>query len=188
ARVPQGAGGGRGGATSPDTVEPQWLSESSDKLYFTRQSRDLHKVDVCVANSETGDVKVLVEERLNTYIETKPLRLANNGQDLIFWSERTGWGHYYVYDAATGTLKNALTSGEYVTTGIEGVDDKARVAYVAAVGREGGEDPYFPHMYRVSLDGTSIKLLDPGDANHAVAIADSNRYFVDNASRIDAAP
>jgi dipeptidyl-peptidase 4 len=183
-----GGGGGGQGAQNPDAPPPQWLSDSSDNLYFTRVSRDLHKVDVCVAAPDTGDVKVLIEERLNTYIETKPLRLANNGQDLLFWSERTGWGHYYVYDAASGALKNALTSGEYVTMNIEGVDDKARVAYVAAVGREPGEDPYFPHLYRVSFDGGSIKLLDPGDANHAVSLADSNRYFVDNASRVDAAP
>ena len=101
----RGGGQGQGASTNPDAPEPQWLSETSDKLYFTRTSRDLHKVDVCVASPDTGDVKVLFEERLNTYIETKPLRLANNGQDLMFWSERTGWGHYYVYDAASGALK-----------------------------------------------------------------------------------
>ena len=179
------AGGGRGGQ-NPDAPPPMWLSDTSDKLYFTRISRDQHKVDVCIAAPDTGDVKVLVEERLNTYIETKPLRLASAGQDLIFWSERTGWGHYYVYDAASGALKNALTAGEYVTTGIEGLDDKARVAYVAGVGREAGEDPYYPHLYRVGYDGSAIKLLDPGNASHAVSLADSNRYFVDNVSRVDA--
>ena len=121
-----GGGRGQGAGTNPDVPEPQWLSETSDKLYVTRTSRDLHKVDVCVANPENGDVKVLIEERLNTYIETKPLRLANNGQDLIFWSERTGWGHYYLYDANSGALKNALTSGEFVTTGLDAIDDKAR--------------------------------------------------------------
>jgi dipeptidyl-peptidase-4 len=189
ARFAGGRGGGGGQAgQNPDAPPPQWLSDTSDKLYFTRTSRDLHKVDVCVAAPDTGEVKVIVEERLNTYIETKPLRLANNGQDLIFWSERTGWGHYYLYDAATGALKNALTSGEYVTTSVEGVDDKARVAYIAAVGKETGEDPYFPHLYRVGYDGASIKLLDPGDASHAIALSESNKYFVDNASRVDAAP
>ena len=145
-------------------------------------------MDAAVASPDTGEVKVVVEERLNTYIETKPLRLANNGQDLLFWSERTGWGHYYVYDANSGALKNPLTSGEYVTMSIDGVDDKARVAYVSAVGRESGEDPYYPHLYRVSYDGATVKLLDPGDASHAVTLSESNRFFVDNASRIDAAP
>jgi len=181
------AGGGRGGA-APDAPEPQWLSDTPDKLYFTRTSRDQHKVDVCVANPETGEAKVLIEERLNTYVETKPLRLANGGQELIHWSERTGWGHYYLYDAGTAALKNAITSGEYVTTALEGVDDKARVAFVTAVGREPGEDPYYPHLYRVSLDGSGIKLLNPGDASHAVSLSESKRYFVDNASRVDRAP
>jgi hypothetical protein len=27
---------------------------------------------------------------LNTYIESKPLRIANGGADVIFWSERDG--------------------------------------------------------------------------------------------------
>lgn len=184
-------GGGRGGgvgAGADQPPPPQWLSDANDKLYFTRMSRDLHRLDVCVAAPDTGEVKVLIEERLNTYIETKPLRLAANGQELIFWSERTGWGHFYLYDATTGALKNAITAGEFVTTAIEGVDDKARVLFFTAVGREPGEDPYYPHLYRVNLDGTGLKLLNPGDASHATSLSESNRYFVDTASRVDAAP
>ena len=119
----RGGGGGGQGVPNPDAPPAQWLSDTSDKLYFLRSSRDLHKVDAAVASPDTGEVKVIVEERLNTYIETKPLRLANNGQDLLFWSERTGWGHYYLYDANSGALKNPLTSGEYVTMSIDGVDE-----------------------------------------------------------------
>jgi dipeptidyl aminopeptidase/acylaminoacyl peptidase len=204
-----GGGGGRGMAADPEQIPPapQWLSDATDKLYFTRQSRDLHKLDVCLANPDTGEVKAIVEERLNTYIETKPLRLGNNQQDLIFWSERSGWGHFYLYDANTGTLKNAITSGEYVTTALEAVDDKPApaapakgkapavkgtaqptVMYFSAAGREPNEDPYFPHLYRVNLDGTGLKLLDPGDANHTAVLNESNHYFVDNASRVDDVP
>jgi dipeptidyl aminopeptidase/acylaminoacyl peptidase len=186
-----GRGGGRGGnAVGPQgrPIPAQWLSESSSKLYFTRQSRDLHRVDVCVGDVTTGEVKTLIEERLNTYIETKPLRLAGGGNELIFWSERDGWGHFYLYDANTGTLKNRITEGEYVTTGIESVDDKARVLYFNAAGREKGEDPYYTHLYRVGLDGTGLKLLNPGNASHSVSVSESARFFVNNASRIDAAP
>jgi dipeptidyl-peptidase-4 len=75
-------------------VTQKWLSETSDKLYFNRTSRDLHKIDVCVADTATGEVKTLIEERLNTYVEIKPLRLLASGE-MIHWSERDGWGHYY---------------------------------------------------------------------------------------------
>jgi hypothetical protein len=72
----------------------------------------------------------LVEERLNTYIETKPLRLVNNQQDLIFWSERTGWGHFYLYDANTGALKTRSRRAS-ASRPASTVDDK-RDPYFAA--------------------------------------------------------
>jgi dipeptidyl aminopeptidase/acylaminoacyl peptidase len=185
-----GRGGGGGGATAPGQrpTPSQWLSPGTDKLYITRLSRDMHKLDACVADTKTGDVKPLIEERLNTYIESKPLRLADNGQSLVFWSERDGWGHFYLYDANTGALKNRITDGEFVTTGLEAIDEKLRVAYISAAGREKGEDPYYTHVYRVGLDGTGLKLLDPGEATHTVSVAQSNKYFVDNASRVNGSP
>jgi dipeptidyl aminopeptidase/acylaminoacyl peptidase len=182
-------GGGRGGAAQgPPPPPAEWLSDSADKLYFTRQSRDLHRLDVCVGDTTTGEVKTLIEERLNTYIETKPLRLVTSQTELVFWSERDGWGHFYLYDAATGALKNRITEGEFVTTGIESVDEKARALYITAAGREKGEDPYYTHLYRVGFDGSGMKLLNPGDASHSTSMAESGRYFVDNASRVNGAP
>jgi dipeptidyl aminopeptidase/acylaminoacyl peptidase len=169
-------------------VPAEWLSDSPDKLYFTRLSRDQHRLDVVVANTATGDGQTLIEERLNTYVESKPLRLLNNGTEMIFWSERDGWAHYYLYDASTGALKNRITEGEYVATDIERIDEKARQLYFSAGGREKGEDPYYTHLYRVGLDGTGLKLLNPGNASHAVSVSESARYFVDNASRVDGAP
>ena len=81
-----------------------------------------------------------------------------------------------------------ITSGEYVTTGIVGVDEKTRMLYFTAVGREAGEDPYFQHFYSVNIDTSVVKLLDPGNSSHAVALNDKNTFFVDNSSRIDTAP
>jgi dipeptidyl-peptidase 4 len=170
-----------------DKTTPQWVSDTSDKLYFSRLSRDMHRLDVCVANTETGDVKTLIEERLNTYIESKPLRLINNGQELIFWSERDGWGHYYLFDG-DGKLKNQITSGEYVCDSIEGIDEKSRTIFFTAFGREAGEDPYYSHFYRINLDGNGLKLLNPGDASHNVNESDSNKFFVSTSSKVNTAP
>ncbi|RPJ01124.1 MAG: S9 family peptidase, partial [Candidatus Aminicenantes bacterium] len=165
----------------------QWLSDTPDKLYFGRQTRDLHGYEACIADTATGEVKVLIEERLNTYVDVEPLRLLGGGKEMIWWSERDGWGHYYLYDG-DGKLKTQLTSGEFVGQGVEKVDEKARVLYFAACGREPGEDPYFTHLYRVNLDGTGLKQLDKGDASHVADMNDPGRYFVDNFSRVDAAP
>lgn len=168
-------------------TDPQWLAEGSGKLYFERQSRDLHKLDICVANPETGEVTTLIEDRMNTYIESKPLRLINNGEEMLYWSERDGWGHWYLYDGK-GTMKNQITSGEFVTEAIDSIDEKARVVTFTAEGREPGENPYFTHAYSIRMDGTGMKMLDPGDFSHAIAMADDGKYFVDNSSRVNTAP
>jgi dipeptidyl-peptidase 4 len=171
-----------------EKTESTWSGAGgSDKLYFTRLSRDEHRLDVCVADAVSGEVKTLIPERMNVYIEEKPLKFLSGGTEMLWWSERDGWGHYYLY-GADGTLKNQVDHGEYVAEDLSSVDEKARTVMMTASGREDGENPYFMHNYRVNLDGSGIKLLDPGDASHAVSVSDNGKYFVDNSSRVNSAP
>jgi len=164
-----------------------WLSPTSDILYFGRISRDLHRYDVCRADTTSGETTVVIEEVLNTYVETQPLRLVDGGKELIWWSERDGWGHYYLYEGS-GKLIRQLTSGEFTAQGVTGLDEKARLLYFYACGRESNEDPYYLHLYSVGLDGKGLKLLNPGDANHSGGMNDSAQYFIDTFSRVDTAP
>jgi len=176
------------GAQMPVTrVSPRWLSDTSDKLYFTSTDRDFRKIDVCVADTASGSSKTLIEERSNVWLSMKPLRLVNNGQELVWWSERDGWGHYYLFDAA-GKLKNQITSGEYVTDQILSLDEKTRMLYFTANGHEHAEDPYYTHLYRANLDGTGLQSMTPGNFSHAFSSPDDGRYFEDTFSRVDTAP
>jgi len=171
-----------------DDYHPRvWLATTADKVYFTRTSRDLKRIDVCVANSLTGEVKVLVEERLNTYVETRPLGLVNNGTELIHWSERDGWAHFYLFDEQ-GNMKNQITSGPFHCESIEAIDEKNRILYFTANARESNEDPYYLHLYRVNFDGTSLKLLNKGNFNHTVSMNDAHTYFVNTFSRVNIIP
>jgi dipeptidyl-peptidase-4 len=174
--------------TRDDDYRPSlWLSETPDKLYFSRTSRDLKRIDICYADTSIGDVKVLIEERLNTYVETRSLGFIDNGKELVHWSERDGWAHFYLYDG-DGNLEKQLTSGPFHCENIVGIDEKARVLYFTANGREAGEDPYYLHLYRVNLDGTGLQLLNKDNFNHRISGNDSNLYFIDNYSRVDTIP
>ena len=168
-------------------LSPKWAADTSDKLYFTSRSRDFRQVEVDVADSTTGKVQKLIEERSNVWMTQKPLRLVENGKEMLWWSERDGWGHFYLYDGQ-GKLKNQVTAGEYVTDQVASVDEKTRTLYFTANGREAGEDPYYTHLYRTGLDGNGLKLLTPGNFTHAVSWPDSGKYFVDAFSRVDTAP
>jgi len=171
-----------------DDYHPQvWLAKTSDKIYFSRTSRDLKRIDICVANSSTGEVKVLVEERLNTYVETRPLGLVNNGTELIHWSERDGWAHFYLYDEQ-GNMKKQITSGPFHCESIEAIDEKNRILYFTANARESNEDPYYLHLYRVNFDGTGLKLLNKGNFNHTVSMNDAHTCFVNTYSCVNIIP
>ncbi len=163
-----------------------WLG-TPEKFYLTRTSRDLKRIDVCMADVAAGTVQPLIEERMNTYLETRKVGLVNAGKELIHWSERDGWGHFYLYDEA-GKLKTQLTSGPFHCEEILGIDEKKRVLYFSANNREPNEDPYYLHIYRVNLDGTGLRLLNAGDADHAMSLNDNQLFFVDTYSKINTVP
>ncbi|MCW3073859.1 MAG: peptidase [Flaviaesturariibacter sp.] len=174
-------------STRDDDWRPlRWLGDDG-KFYFTRTSRDLKRIDLCSVDIATGEVKTLVPERSNTYVETRRPGIVNGGKELIQWSERDGWAHLYLYEG-NGTLKNQITSGSYHVENITGVDEKKRVVYFSANGREKGEDPYYHHLYRVNFDGSGLRLLNAGDYEHDMSMNDDETYFVDNFSRVNAAP
>ncbi|TDH25580.1 S9 family peptidase [Segetibacter sp. 3557_3] len=173
--------------TRDDDFRPiMWLG-TIDKLYFSRTSRDLKRIDICTVDINTGEVKPLIEERMNTYVETRKPGLVNGGDEIIQWSERDGWAHFYLYDSK-GKLKNQITSGAFHSEDIVGIDDKKRVLYFTANGREQNEDPYYTHVYRINFDGSGLRLLNGGEFEHTTSMNDSRSFFVDNFSRVNSVP
>ncbi|HKG05512.1 MAG TPA: DPP IV N-terminal domain-containing protein [Pedobacter sp.] len=163
-----------------------WLGNNS-KIYFSRTSRDLKRVDVCTIDISTGAVKPLIEERFNTYVEINRPGLIGDGKEIIHWSERDGWAHFYLFDS-NGKLKNQITKGAFHCESIVNIDEKNRVLYFTANGREGKENPYYMHLYRINFNGTGLQLLNPGDYDHAVNMNDENRFFINNFSRVNTVP
>jgi dipeptidyl aminopeptidase/acylaminoacyl peptidase len=173
-----------------DDVE--W-SEDGAHLAFVSTSRDHKQETLRVADAATGEVRDVMSERAATYFESGSFANGNNGgsvnwrymaqtNEVIWFSERDGWGQLYLYDARTGALKNAITHGEGNVTEVLRVDERARVIYLLAVGKEAGRDPYYAALYRVNFDGSGMRLLTPEDANHEVSISPDGRTFVDRYS------
>lgn len=160
-----------------------WLGDD-DWFMFGRSSRDLKRIDVGRVSID-GEVDILVEERANTYLDLRRPELIAGKQTFIHWSQRDGWGHYYRYDME-GNLLNPITEGAYYTASVVGLE--GNTLYFAANGREEGEDPYYLHLYRVNVDGSGLQLLNPGDYDHQARMNESNRFFVNNYSRVNTAP
>ncbi len=138
-----------------------------------------------VADAETGAVRDVLEETADTYFESGvdgiSWRVLFDTDEVIWYSERDGWGHLYLYDLTTGRLKNRITEGAWAVQQLRHVDPENRVLYFTAGGRD-GSDPYFEHFYRVDMDGSDLRLLTPEDAHHTVTMAPSGRFFIDSYS------
>jgi dipeptidyl aminopeptidase/acylaminoacyl peptidase len=171
-----------------DLADAEWSPDSS-RLAFVSTSRDHKHEQMRIANAATGAVRDVLEEKVATHFESGEnefnWRYLAASNEVIWFSERDNWGHLYLYDAATGRLKNQITSGEWAVTRVLRVDEKNRVVYFLVVGREKGRNPYFTHLYRIGLDGKNLSLLTPEDGNHTITLSLSGRFFVDGYSRPD---
>jgi dipeptidyl aminopeptidase/acylaminoacyl peptidase len=165
----------------------------SDRLRLVRRDRLQRNLELIEVDLASKAVRSLISESVeNSSLERQNVRYVIDDEkskrgDMLWWSERSGWGHYYLYDH-DGRLKRPVTSGPWRAEAIIGIDSTKRVAWIAGVGREEGENPYYRHLYRLGLDNGSVTLLDPGEANHTSslgALSPSKRYLVDNFSRID---
>lgn len=172
------------------TVNVLWSSqEEADKLILLRKDRPLKNLDVCLADANTGEVKVLFSEEIWPYFnnEYSQLSVLNEGKDLIWWSERTGWGQLYHYDG-NGKLLNKITDGYFVTGRIQQIDTLNRMLYFEAFGREKDVHPYYSMTYKASVDRGGMTLVTPEAANHTFSMSKSSRYYVDTYSTVDMVP
>ena len=171
-----------------DWDDVEW-SPDATHLAFVSTSRDHKDEHLRVADAATGAVRDVLEEKAATQYESGwgrvNWRYLPESNEVIWFSERDNWGHLYLYDLATGKLKNQITSGDWVVTQLLRVDEKNRLLYFLADGREKGENPYFAHLYRIGFDGKNLALLTPEDGNHEVSFSNSGRYFFDSYSKPD---
>ncbi|QNI38347.1 DPP IV N-terminal domain-containing protein [Edaphobacter sp. 4G125] len=163
----------------------QW-SDDSKQLAFVSTSRDHKQEWLRVANAESGDVREVMTETAPKFFESGNDRVNWKylwGTDEVLWfSERDGWGQMYLYDGKTGKLKNQITHGEGNVTQVLLVNAAERTLYFLGVGKEKGRDPYFRHYYSIRFDGSGMKLLTPEDADHEVSASPDGKYFIDVAS------
>jgi dipeptidyl-peptidase 4 len=161
----------------------------SSEIYFLRKKRTRDEIELCAGNIATGEVRVIIHETGKPYINENLFKVSiiNKGNDILWWSDRTGWGHYYLYDN-DGTLKHAITQGNWTAGRIMHTDTLNNTLFLYGYGKEAGRNPYYAHVYKVGLDGKSAVLLTPENATHAIYFSPAGHYFVDNFSTINTPP
>jgi len=177
----------------------QWRRDGR-AFTFEYNERGHQRYRIVEVNATTGTARALVDESASTFIDYRRAdgTLSNagrtfrfdvdDGREIIWLSERDGWAHLYLYDGATGAVKNQITKGAFVVRAVQRVDTVARQVYFSAGGMDPQQDPYFAHFYRVNFDGSGLTPLTQAAADHEVTFSPDGSLYVDEWSRVDMAP
>jgi len=162
-------------------LDVRW-SEDASQLAFISSSRDHKEAQLRVADPETGLVRDVLRETVDTYYESgvdaENWDVFFDTGEVLWYSERSNWGHLYLYELSTGTLIRQVTSGPWAVQQLRRVDRNNRQLYFTGAGREDG-NPYYQYLYRINMDGSDLRLLTPDSAHHVFRFSPSGEYFVD---------
>ena len=185
-------GSARAAPLAPSAGEREGAPLARKELFFVTADHGGQTYGLAAMDLDTGAVRTVVEESETHFYAFSArdyhrpnFHVTADGSEALWYSQRSGAGQLYLYDARTGELKNQVTEGGVVFDIIR-VDDAARQVYFTAGGREDGRNPYFAHLYRASFDraaqdraaqdraaqdrdaqaGGDAELLTPEDAAH----------------------
>jgi dipeptidyl aminopeptidase/acylaminoacyl peptidase len=176
---------------NPYDLSPLVWYKDSRAATFEYNQRGHQVYRIIEVNGETGAARAVVSEEPKTFFSYsgKKYRFdVDDGKEVIWMSERNGWNHLYLYDGATGAVKNQITTGGWVVRNVVKVDEKTRQIWFAASGMYPERDPYFVHYYRIDFDGSGLMPLTQADANHVVGFSTDMTWYVDTYSRVDLPP
>ena len=178
------------GVVAADGGEPVWMDiGEEDDIYLPRVvwrpdgvlagivlNRAQTELRLHLFDTDTGTVLRTLEERSEPWLNLGDFRFLETGE-LLWSSERSGFRHLYLYDAALQESRE-LTSGEWVVTRIVEVDEAGRTVFFSGT-REGAVER---HLYRVGLDGGEVERLTSEPGVHGCTVAPDSSTFVDTFS------
>ncbi|HMX29060.1 MAG TPA: DPP IV N-terminal domain-containing protein, partial [Blastocatellia bacterium] len=166
----------------------EWRKDSH-AFTFEYNQRGHQVYRVIEVETTGGRPRAVISEEPKTffcYSGKKYIYNVADGKEVIWMSERDGWNHLYLFDGATGAVKNQITKGNWIVRNVDKVDEEKRQIWFEASGMTPGKDPYLIHYYRINFDGTGLTAFTEADGNHVVSFSADRKYYVDTWSRVDA--
>ena len=152
-----------------------WWSADSRSIYFIDENRGATKISVNRFDLDSGKVTTLFEEVSDTFVKLAhttddlPLFLPSpETEELIWFSERSGWGHLYLYSLKTGQQKNVITEGSWVVREVLNFNTTTRELLIQTAGRDIRTSPYYADICTVNVDTGKITEIATGNFEHTI--------------------
>jgi dipeptidyl-peptidase-4 len=150
-----------------------WTPDS-EKIFFYVQDRTQTWLDFDTVPKRAGQAACLFRDKTKAWIDVLDDPKFLSDGSFLFFSERTGFKHLYLYDK-DGKLKHAVTKGKWEARRLEHVDEKNDLIYVTGT----RDSQIAENLYQVKLEGGEIKRLTKATASHRVNISPDGKYFID---------
>jgi len=161
----------------------EW-SDEPGICYIENTTRGYQEVNLYRFDVKNKKQELMYNEKSTTNIDNYNAWPMDKWGKIIITSERDGWKQLYTLDVKDKTLK-PLTNGSYYVNSIYSIDEKNKIIFFIASGKEPGRNPYYQHLYKINIDGKGFALLTPENANHDISVSPDGKYFTDNISTPD---
>jgi dipeptidyl-peptidase-4 len=167
-----------------------WAPDGS-ALYVQRQNREQTVLDMLKVDPETGAATPVFTEKAavaDYWINLgDDYKLLDNG-DLVWWSERDGYGHLYLYSAGDDWQDaRQLTRGAFVVSKLVGADQVAKRLFYLATS---AKDPLEQHVYALDYADPAAQpqRLTETDYTHSATMDGKGQTLVITRSNDDTPP
>lgn len=131
-------------------------------------------------DATSGDfISTLFEEKNDRYVEPEhpAVFLNDDPSKFLWWSERDGYNHLYLY-SDEGRLIKQVTQGNWIVTDFHGVSKDGKNIFITST----KDSPLERHLYKVSLKSGKMSKLTNGAGYHSITANENNTLFMDNFS------
>jgi dipeptidyl-peptidase-4 len=164
----------------------QWTPDGKE-LLFHRLNRLQNRLELCLADPATGEVRVVLVEEQRCYQNHLPkLRfLSKQPRGFLWESERTGFAHFELR-SLDGGEPIVLTKGGFAMREIHWIDEDAGTLWCIGYS---GPVAINPHLWRVALDGSGGNEVTTSDMHwSAFSVAPDGGHVIAVEQSIDRAP
>jgi len=164
----------------------QWTPDGKE-LLFHRLNRLQNRLELCLADPATGEVRVVLVEEQRCYQNHLPkLRfLSKQPRGFLWESERTGFAHFELR-SLDGGEPVVLTKGGFAMREIHWIDEDAGTLWCIGYS---GPVAINPHLWRVALDGSGGNEVTTSDMHwSAFSVAPDGGHVIAVEQSIDRAP
>lgn len=177
---------------SDQLIAPVGWRRDGKEAYFLTTDRRRRYLRLYAVEVASGAPRLVCEETQETFVigvrrleRFAPVQILADDRRLLWYSERDGWRHLYLY-ATDGREIVQLTRGPYEVLNVLDIDLSAETVFFTA--HADPERPYDVHICRVGLDGEGFVKLTRDTGVHSAVLSPSKTYLIDTHSSIDRAP